>query len=205
VIMKETSESKRNKIFKTEKRLFDILLSTLFVILFAPLFLIIAMAIKFTSPGPIFYQLRRVGLDEKEFNYLKFRTMTDDATELSTGPIFALKNDPRITPIGRFLRKTALDELPAVYSVLKGDMSFVGPRPSHSFELEHYSKEQKKRFRIKPGLTGYWQTFGRLNGVTDPYEMIEMDLEYLRRQSLWLDLKIISKTVWMSFSSRGAY
>ena len=205
VIMKAKTESRKSKIYRIEKRIIDVLLSTLFLLLIAPVFVVIAIGIKLSGPGPIFFRQRRIGFAGKEFTYLKFRTMTFDAPELGTGPIFALKNDPRITPFGRFLRMTALDELPALFSVLKGEMSIVGPRPSLPLEVNHYSEEQQKRLKAKPGLTGYWQTFGRERGISDPNQMIEMDLEYLRKQSLWLDLKIIGKTFWMSFSSKGAY
>lgn len=203
--MKAKAESRKNKIYRIEKRIIDVLLSTLFLLLIAPVSVVIAIGIKLSGPGPIFFRQRRIGFAGKEFTYLKFRTMTFDAPELGTGPIFALKNDPRITPFGRFLRMTALDELPALFSVLKGEMSIVGPRPSLPLEVNHYSEEQRKRLNAKPGLTGYWQTFGRERGISDPNQMTEMDLEYLRKQSLWLDLKIIWKTFWMSFSSKGAY
>lgn len=202
--MKAGNES-RKKLYRIEKRIIDLLISCLFLISIGPLLVIIAIVIKLKSPGPIFFKQRRVGLAGKEFSYLKFRTMTFNAHELSTGPIFMLQKDPRITPFGRFLRMTALDELPALFSVIKGDMSLVGPRPSFPLEVNHYSGEQRKRFDGKPGLTGYWQTFGRERGISNPSQVIEMDLEYLTKQSLWLDLKIIWKTFVMSFSSRGAY
>jgi len=203
--MKAGEKSIKNKLFKIEKRLFDLALSMVFLITLAPLFCVVAIGIKFTSSGPIFFRQRRIGLAGKEYICLKFRTMTVDATEVHSGPVFAMQNDPRITPFGIFLRKTAIDELPALISVLKGDLSIVGPRSSFPLEIKHYTEEQKKRFCMKPGLTGYWQTYGRENGVTDFHKMIEMDLEYIKIRSLWLDLKIIFKTVGMSLSSRGAY
>jgi len=131
--------------------------------------------------------------------------MRIDAIEQNTGAVFFLRNDSRITPIGRFLRKTALDELPSFFSVLIGDMSVIGPRPAFPLEINHYSVEQRKRLSVKPGITGYWQTFGRESGVTDLNKMIEMDLEYIENRSFWLDLKILFKTFWMSLSSKGAY
>lgn len=203
--MNVKTKSKKKKIYKIEKRIFDVLLSTLFLIVTMPTFLFIFIGVKLSGPGPICFRQRRIGHAGKQFDYLKFRTMRIDAVELRTGPVFALKNDPRITPFGRFLRRTSLDELPALFSVLKGDMSFVGPRPPLPLEVKHYSERQRKRLSVKPGITGYWQTFGREKGITDPNEMIEMDLEYLRNQSLWLDLKIIGRTVLMSFASKGAY
>lgn len=203
--MKVKAESRRNKIYRIEKRIIDVLLSSLILVLASPVLLGIAIGIKLRDPGPILFLQRRIGFAGKEFTYRKFRTMICDATKLSTGPIFKLENDPRITPFGRFLRMTALDELPALFSVLKGDMSIVGPRPCLPLEVNHYSEEQRKRLKAKPGLTGYWQTFGREKGISDLNQMIEMDLEYLRKQSLRLDLKIIWKTFWMSLLSKGAY
>jgi putative colanic acid biosynthesis UDP-glucose lipid carrier transferase len=171
----------------------------------SPLFVIIALGVKLSSPGPIFFHQRRIGLHGKEFTILKFRTMSANAIEFRIGPVWELQDDPRITPFGRYLRETSLDELPQLVSVLKGDMSVVGPRPSLPLDVKHYSEEQRKRFDAKPGMTGYWQTFGRERGITDPNKMIEMDLEYLRKQSLWLDLKIIAKTIVIGFSNKSAY
>ncbi|HUU41062.1 MAG TPA: sugar transferase [Desulfatiglandales bacterium] len=203
--MKAKVESRKNKIYRIEKRIIDVLLSSLSLVVMSPVFIVISIGVKLSGSGPVIYQQWRVGFAGQLFTYRKFRTMTSDASELGTGPIFKLKNDPRITPFGRFLRMTALDELPAFLSVLKGEMSIVGPRAPLPLEVNHYSEEQRKRLEAKPGLTGYWQTFGRERGISDLNQIIEMDLEYLRKQSLWLDLKIIGKTFWMSLSSKGAY
>jgi lipopolysaccharide/colanic/teichoic acid biosynthesis glycosyltransferase len=194
-----------NKMYRVGKRISDILSSALALILMLPLLLVITICIKISSPGPVFFMQRRIGLHGKEFRFLKFRTMRIDAIEQNTGAVFFLRNDSRITPIGRFLRKTALDELPSFFSVLIGDMSVIGPRPAFPLEINHYSVEQRKRLSVKPGITGYWQTFGRESGVTDLNKMIEMDLEYIENRSFWLDLKILFKTFWMSLSSKGAY
>jgi len=195
----------KNIVSRINKRIFDVLVSTLFLLGVAPVFIIISICIKISGPGPIIFKQWRIGLDGKQFDYLKFRTMKIDAIDLQTSPVFALKNDFRITTFGAFLRMTSLDELPALISVLKGDMSIVGPRPSLPLEIKHYSSEQKKRFNIKPGITGYWQTFGREKGVNDLNDMIKMDLEYLGKQSFWLDLKIIGRTIWMGFLGKSAY
>lgn len=203
--MKAKAESKRNSMYRIEKRIFDILLSSLSLIVLAPLFLFIAIGVKLTGPGPVFFRMRRLGLDGKEIHYWKFRTMMLDAIEQGIGLVFLLQMDSRITRFGRFLRMTSLDELPTLIAVLKGDMSFVGPRPALPLEVEHYSQKQRQRLSVKPGLTGYWQTFGREKGIDDLDRMVEMDLEYLQNQSLRLDLKIIGRTILMSSLSKGAY
>jgi len=195
----------RNMIFRIIKRTFDILFSLLSLLIVAPVLIIITICIKMSGPGPIFFKQTRIGLAGKRFDYLKFRTMNMNATELETGPVFSLKYDPRITPFGAFLRSTALDELPQFISVLKGDMSIIGPRPALPLEIKHYTDDQKERFNVRPGITGYWQTYGREKGIHDLNNMIEMDLEYIRKQSLWLDLKIIGKTILMGLLKKGAY
>lgn len=194
-----------NLIYKPEKRLFDVALSTLLLILGAPWLLFIALAIKLEGPGPIFFVQRRVGLNGKEIELLKFRTMQVNAEEFATRPVFALRDDPRITRVGAFLRRTSFDELPQLFSVLKGDMSLVGPRPALPLEVKHYSSEQAERLKIRPGWTGYWQVFGREHGISDRNKMIEMDLDYARQQSLLLDLKIIAKTFLMGSLGKKSY
>lgn len=203
--MTVNDKSNKAKIYAVKKRIFDVLFSFLTLIIVAPIFLAIAIGIKLSGPGPVLFKQIRTGLNGKNFVYLKFRTMRQDAIEQKTRPIWALRSDPRITSFGTLLRKTALDELPVLLSVLKGDMSVVGPRPALMLEIEHYTEEQRKRLNIKPGLTGYWQTFGRVKGIYDANRMIEMDLEYASQQSFLLDLKIIAKTVWMGLSRKAAY
>lgn len=203
--MKARPQSERNRIYRMQKRLFDVVFSSLSLIVLSPILLIVAIGIKLSGPGPIFSRHRLIGLNGKEFALLKFRTMTIDATEQSTGPAFTIENDPRITAFGRLLRRTYLDELPALLSVLRADMSYVGPRPAVPLEVRHYSEGQRLRLSLKPGITGYWQTFGRERGITDLDREIEMDIEYLKKQSLSLDLKIIGKTLAMSLRSGGAY
>lgn len=203
--MASPKKSWKVKTYFAMKRFLDLLFAILNLFICAPLLLSIALAIKLDSPGPIFFRQVRVGLRGKIFGYLKFRTMHIEATNIPTGPVFKIASDPRITRVGRFLRRTALDELPALINVLYGDISLVGPRPAFSFEVEHYSQEQLKRLCIKPGITGYWQVFGRKEGIFDLKKMIEMDLEYVERRSLALDFKILLRTILMGIQSRSAY
>lgn len=199
------------------KRLFDIVFSSIILIIGSPILLIIALAIKFSSKGNIIYSHTRVGRGGKIFKFYKFRTMYEDAEEklndlLGNNPklkneweqSYKLKIDPRITPIGRFLRKTSLDELPQFWNVLKGDLSVVGPRPVVQTEIQKYfGIKAYKILSIRPGLTGLWQVSGRSN--TSYETRVKLDEEYADRHSLLLDLKIIVKTVPVMLFSRGAY
>jgi len=203
--MVSPKKSWKVKTYFAQKRFFDLLFAIPNLFLNAPLFLIIALAIKLESPGPIFFRQVRVGLRGKKFEYLKFRTMHIEAADIPTGPVFKIASDPRITRVGRFLRRTALDELPALINVLYGDISLVGPRPAFPFEVEHYSQKQLKRLDIKPGMTGYWQVFGRKEGIFDLKKMIDMDLEYAEKRSLALDFRILLRTILMGIQSRSAY
>lgn len=203
--MVSPSKGWKVKTYLAQKRFFDLLLAVPSFFLLMPLFLVIALAIKLESPGPIFFRQVRVGLRGKKFGYLKFRTMRIEAADIPTGPVFKIASDPRITRIGRFLRRTALDELPLLINVLFGDISFVGPRPAFPFEVEHYSQEQLKRLDIKPGLTGYWQVFAMKEGIFDLKKMIEMDLEYTEKHSLALDFRIILRTILIVMQGRRAY
>ena len=185
------------------KRLMDILLSGLLLIILSPLFFIIAILIRITSKGPIFYEWNVVGLNKKPFKSWKFRTMVPNADQMKSdlqdynimkGPVFKLKNDPRVTKIGIILRKYSLDELPQLWSVLKGDMSLVGPRPAGPPELERYESWHRRKLSIKPGITCLWQISGR-NEINDFDEWVKLDFEYIENCSLWLDLKILLKTI----------
>ncbi len=203
---------------KILRRIFDILFSILVLILTFPLFIAIAIAIKLTDKGPIFFKHKRVGLNGKTFEVIKFRTMYPDAQEklkelLEKDPkareewekTFKLKNDPRVTPIGKFLRKTSLDELPQFINVLKGEMSVVGPRPVTEEELKKYYGDKAKYYlSVKPGITGYWQVEGR-SDVEDYKKRVEMDVWYVKNRSFWLDLKIILKTIKVMLTGKGAY
>jgi len=201
------------------KRSIDVAGSLAALLVLSPLFAIIAALIKQTSQGPVFFKQKRVGQFGEEFTCFKFRSMyinNDPAihqeyirnlinkkVEDSDGT-FKIKNDPRVTPIGRFIRKTSLDELPQFINVLKGDMSLVGPRPPIRYEVENYSLWHRRRIMgARPGITGEWQVYGRSRTTFD--EMVRMDLHYIRNQSLWLDLKILFKTPFAALSGDGAY
>lgn len=194
------------------KRLLDILISLALLIVLAPLMLLIAGLIMFTSSGPIFFTQKRIGLNKRIFNLYKFRTMVTNAEELMaeleqrnevTGPVFKIINDPRITPLGQFLRKTSLDELPQLINVLRGDMSLVGPRPLPLRDYDGFEQDwHRRRLSVPPGITCLWQVQGR-NSI--PFERwMELDMEYIDHWSLWLDLKIILKTIPAVFRGSGA-
>ena len=200
------------------KRLFDVIFSLSILILFFPLYLILAILIAISSPGPIFYVQERVGKNYKPFGCLKFRTMVYNADDLlsdlmTTSPHlreefednFKLKQDPRITAIGKFLRLTSLDEFPQFWNVLKGDMSVVGPRPLVPEELPKYGRYMDKVLTIQPGITGLWQVSGR-NDI--PYEQrVQIDVYYVNARNLWLDLWIVFKTIGVIIfpKNNGAY
>jgi exopolysaccharide biosynthesis polyprenyl glycosylphosphotransferase len=185
------------------KRLMDILISGILLITLSPIFLVMAILIKITSEGTVFYEWNVVGFNKKPFRSWKFRTMVVNADEMKQklmdlnemkGPVFKIKNDPRITKVGKFLRKYSLDELPQLWSVFKGDMSLVGPRPAFPHELARYESYHRRKLSIKPGITCLWQIKGR-NAVNDFDEWVRMDLEYIDNWSPWLDFKILLKTI----------
>jgi exopolysaccharide biosynthesis polyprenyl glycosylphosphotransferase len=194
------------------KRASDLLLGTIAIVGLAPVMLAIAILIKLDSPGPVFYAQERVGKDGKRFRMLKFRSMRQDADRLMaelraknevTGALFKMKNDPRVTRVGRFLRRSSLDELPQVFNVLRGEMSLVGPRPSLPSEVATYEDWQLGRLRAIPGMTGLWQVSGRSD--VPFHDMVRLDLHYIRNWSVWLDLEIILRTVPAVIGNRGAY
>ncbi|MBM3236203.1 sugar transferase [Candidatus Poribacteria bacterium] len=194
------------------KRCIDVVVSIIALVVLSPFFLIISALIKLTSPGPAFYEWNVIGFNKKPFKGYKFRSMIKDAEKLKekllaqnemTGPMFKMRNDPRVTPIGRFLRKFSFDELPQLWSVLKGDMSLVGPRPCLQTELPHFESWQRRKFSVKPGLTCLWQVSGR-NDIKDFNEWAKMDLEYIDNWSLWLDFKILLNTVPVVLLGKGA-
>lgn len=185
------------------KRAFDFVFSSVVLFLASPILLITALAVKCTSQGPVFFRQVRSGLNGRTFELLKFRTMVDGAeankSDLEglnemTGPVFKVKKDPRITLLGRFLRKFSLDEFPQFINVLKGDMSVVGPRPPIPSEVERYGYTQRRRLSVRPGLTCLWQVNGR-NKVTDFKDWVRLDLEYIDHWSFLLDIKIILRTI----------
>ncbi|MFP4057646.1 MAG: sugar transferase [Candidatus Brocadiia bacterium] len=194
------------------KRGFDLLASALALVILSPLFAVLAVLIRATSRGPVFFRQWRAGRGGRPFLLLKFRSMREDAelrrremehlNEME-GPIFKIRNDPRITRLGRFLRRSSLDELPQLVNVLLGHMSLVGPRPLPVDQARRLSERQQRRHLVRPGLTGLWQVSGRNNL---PFErMMELDLEYVARRSPGLDLRILLATVPAVLAGRGAF
>ena len=194
------------------KRVLDIVISSVLLVLLAPLFGIVALLIWATSPGPILYLQERIGLNKRRFLICKFRTMVPNAEKLLhrleklnevSGPVFKIKNDPRITPLGRTLRRTSIDELPQLLNVLRGDMSLVGPRPLPLRDYEGFDQDwQCRRFSVRPGITCLWQVSGR---SSLPFEQwMELDLQYMDEWSLWLDLKILARTIPVVLKGTGA-
>jgi lipopolysaccharide/colanic/teichoic acid biosynthesis glycosyltransferase len=203
----------KRKSYLFAKRVTDLILSTAGLIVLAPLFLLIALAIKLSSPdGPVLYPWRVLGKNGKPFVGYKFRTMVPNADQLKQellgfnemqGPVFKMRNDPRVTTLGRFLRKFSLDELPQLYSVLKGDMSMVGPRPPSRAEAEKFEFWQRRKLSVRPGISCLWQVNGR-NKICSFSEWARLDLEYIQNASLLLDLKIMLLTIPAVLSGRGA-
>lgn len=195
------------------KRAFDFTASLLLLLLTAPLFLFVAVAIKITSPGPVFFRQTRLGLNKRKFMMLKFRTMVQNAEQLQKslegknemkGPVFKIKEDPRITKIGKFLRKTSIDELPQLINVLQGDMSIVGPRPLPLRDYNGFDQDyHRRRLSVKPGITCIWQISGRNTVAFE--EWMKMDLDYIDRWSLALDFRILFQTFFIVLRGTGAF
>ena len=194
------------------KRIMDVVCSAAALAVLSPIFLAVAVAIKLEDKGPVIFTQNRTGKVGKVFRMYKFRSMYVDAekrrSELlarneADGPLFKIADDPRVTKVGRFIRRTSIDELPQLVNILKGEMSIVGPRPLVTYEQNQCTEYQAQRLLVKPGLTCIWQVSGRSDTSFD--ELIEMDLEYIRNQSLWLDIKLILKTVVVVFTHKGAY
>lgn len=196
----------------TTKRLIDIVAASFFIILFAPVMLAAALAVKLTSKGPLLFVQERVGKDGQTFRFMKFRSMYNGSHDLRgelssanevVGPVFKIKQDPRITPVGRIMRRFSIDELPQFFHVLSGRMSLVGPRPPLPEEVAHYGEWERQRLLVKPGITCIWQVSGRSDV---PFETwVEMDIEYISRWSPKLDLSILLKTIPAALSGKGAY
>jgi lipopolysaccharide/colanic/teichoic acid biosynthesis glycosyltransferase len=193
------------------KRILDIAGATTLLIVLSPLLLMLVVLTKLTSPGPLLYRWRVVGKKGRFFTSYKFRSMAVGADRLKAslakhnemaGPVFKMSADPRVTPVGRWMRQYSLDELPQLYSVLKGDMSLVGPRPPLQEEYLKFSEHQKLKLLVTPGMTCLWQVGGR-NNVRDFDEWVRLDLEYIRRWSLWLDCQILSRTVGVVLAGSG--
>jgi len=197
----DVKPKKPNALYRLTKRFIDVFGSLLLLIVFAPFWLLIVILIKIDSKGPAHFVHKRVGKDGVEFNLYKFRTMKGSVKAYEKAPTKA--DDARITRIGKFLRKTSLDELPQLINVLKDDMSLVGPRPEMPFIVKKYTKWQRKRLEVKPGLTGLWQILGRKD--LPLHENIEYDFYYIQNQSLLLDFVILIKTVWAVITAKGAF
>jgi len=201
------------KVMHGVRRAFDIVGSLVALILLSPIFLATAIAIKLEDPGAIFFTQTRVGRFGSTFPFYKFRSMYVDAearkaelmaqNESGDGVIFKMKNDPRITRVGRIIRRFSIDELPQLLNVLKGDLALVGPRPPVPAEVADYTLEQRKRLHVKPGITCIWQVSGRSD---IPFrEQVQLDLQYIRSQSLWTDILLLLKTIPAVLLGRGAY
>ena len=207
VVVKE-----EKNVYSFLKRAIDIIGSLIGLILASPILVIVGILIKLESKGPIVFSQTRVGLNGKEFKMYKLRSMVLNAEELKkkleaqnemSGPMFKIKDDPRITKIGKFIRKTSIDELAQLVNVLKGDMSLVGPRPSLPREVEQFEDWMLERLEVKPGLTCYWQVMGR-NKIGFE-EWMRIDIRYVRERSLWLDIKLILRTFFVLFGDDNAY
>jgi len=195
----------RHEVTVLLKRTFDYCVSAFLLIVLAPLFAIIAIAIKLDSEGPVFFVQERLGKDGKVFRLYKFRTMIHGSEKSGSG-LHTYADDPRITRVGKILRRTSLDELPQLINVLKGEMSIIGPRPPvpyHPKPYECYTEEERLRFSVLPGITGYAQVMGRNELTWD--ERIALDVEYVRNFSIWLDAKILLMTIATILSGTGLY
>ncbi|MCM0005840.1 sugar transferase [Bacillus paranthracis] len=203
----------RNVVYLFIKRLMDMFGALCGIVLLLPIFIIVTILIKLEDPkGPVFFKQVRVGKDGREFGMYKFRSMVTDAEERLkdllqrnevSGAMFKMKDDPRVTKIGRFIRKTSIDELPQLLNVLKGDMSLVGPRPPLPREVKEYTSYDKQRLLVTPGCTGLWQVSAR-NSVGFN-EMVKLDLEYIQNRNIIYDMKIIIKTIKVVCSSQNGY
>ena len=195
--------------YRIWKRCLDVFVSLCTLLILSPVFAIAALLIKLTSKGPVFYTQMRCGQHGRLFKVYKFRSMQADAERLLyklidldklEEPVFKIKNDPRVTPIGKILRKTSIDELPQLFNVIKGDLSLVGPRPEEIALVQRYGSHFKERLKTKPGITGLQQVICR--GTTNMMERMKHDLTYIANQSLWLDLKILWKTMWVVLAQK---
>lgn len=211
-ILLDSDKVESKKLYYLFKRIFDVVASVSGLILFSPIMLGIAIKIKTEDGGSIFYKQKRVGKNGKLFEMYKFRSMVENADQLLEelkdknnidGAMFKMKNDPRITKTGKFLRKHSLDEFPQLFNVLKGDMSLVGPRPPLPSETKLYTNYDKKRLLVVPGCTGLWQATVRNDAGFD--DMVQLDLKYIKEASFMLDLSILLKTVKIIFKPNGAY
>lgn len=209
--IEKASDSNR-RVYWVVKRFFDIILSSVAILVLSPVFLIVALAIYIDDPkGSPFFVQTRVGRHGKKFKFYKFRSMVSNAEELldqlkekneKDGPVFKMKDDPRITRIGKFIRKTSIDELPQLFNILKGDMSIVGPRPSLPKEVSQYNDYQAQRLFVTPGLTCYWQASKKRDDISFE-EWVDLDIKYILERSWFVDIKLIFKTFIVVFTGQG--
>ena len=199
------------KMYDFIKRLFDIVCSLAALIFLSPILLLVCIAIKVESPGPVIFKQERIGKNKKTFKMYKFRSMVSDAEKLKAdlmkenqrnGPMFKIKNDPRVTKVGHFIRRTSIDELPQLVNILKGEMSIVGPRPSLPNEVKQFEPWMLERLSVKPGLTCYWQVQGRDNIEFEDW--MKLDVKYVRERGFLLDLKLIFKTFFVLLGDPNA-
>lgn len=202
---------KNRKIYEYIKRIIDLVCSIFGLIILLPVFILIAILIKIESKGPVFFVQKRIGINGEIIKMYKFRSMVIDAEKMKEelvknnemdGPMFKIKDDPRVTQIGKFIRRTSIDELPQLINILKGEMSLVGPRPSLPEEVEKFEPWMKKRLLVKPGLTCYWQVGGR-NDIKFE-EWMRMDVKYVDERSILIDIKLIIKTFFVLLGDKHA-
>lgn len=212
VILLSKDKIRMRFVYHSLKRIFDFIAATCGLIILSPLMLVIAFLIKFEDHGPVFYKQTRVGKNGKTFEMYKFRSMFVNADKMLEklkkqndveGPMFKMKEDPRVTKVGRFIRKHSLDELPQFLNVIKGDMSLVGPRPPLPSEVAEYSDYDKQRLYVIPGCTGLWQATER--NEVGFNEMVQLDIEYIQKANLFFDLWIIWKTIEIVIKPNGSY
>lgn len=198
--------------YRVTKRAFDLIVGSGILLLLLPVIPVVALMIRLDSEGPVFYRQERIGMRGRPFRFYKFRSMRADSDRLRAdlearnelaGPVFKMKNDPRVTAVGQFLRRSSLDEIPQIFNVLKGDMSIVGPRPALPGEVARYEAWHRRRLDVKPGITCLWQVAGRSQVGFD--EWMRLDIEYMSRRSLRTDVAIFLKTVPAVIARRGAY
>ena len=199
--------------YLTAKRLLDVFVALAMLAVLSPLFLVVALCVKLTDGGPVFFRQKRVGLNAKVFDFFKFRSMIVDAearkadlmkwNKHTNSITFKMCRDPRVTWVGRIMRKTSIDELPQLWNVLIGEMTLVGPRPAVVAEVQRYTAREQRRLAVTPGLTCFWQVSGRAD--LDFQQQVELDVRYIRERSLWLDFKLMLLTVPAVLSGKGAY
>ena len=209
---KITEKNEVNLLYENIKRFIDISGALVGLICLSPIMMIVSILIKLESTGEVIFKQKRVGLNGEEFYIYKFRSMVENAEELKdslqkqnemSGPMFKIRKDPRVTKVGKFIRKTSIDELPQLVNILKGDMSLVGPRPSLPKEVENFEPWMKERLSVRPGLTCYWQVSGRSS--MDFQEWMKSDIKYVRERNIKLDIKLIVKTILVLFGDENAH